>query len=224
MNRRIILFIIAIVTILSFVGSGSVNVSAVSEVDCNNPEQVAAFQDFANSQEIVFYSPCSTNTCQTSASIVTTLTGADNREKIFNYLKARGLTAEQAAGVTGNIQNESGFSPSRQETSQAFPAGGWGLVQWTFGRRSDPDPAKGVVAYLNSKIPDVMATYYSDAYGGGVTESSGFVPANMPVEVNDKLLLNELDFLYQESNRREIGLSTVSKIESAAAGDNEWQA
>ena len=221
MNRRINLLFVALVTALSFLGAG--NVSAIEKIDCTDPAQVEAYADFASLQDILFYDPCSDISCQTSSGSVTSLVGTDNREKIFNYLMAKGLTADQAAGVTGNIQNESGFSPSRQEESQNFPFGGWGLVQWTYSRRNDPDASIGVVAYLKTKIPDVMESYYSDAYGGGVSESNGFVPKDMPVnEVNDKLLLHELDFLYKESNRREIRPKYADRIEGAVVGDNEW--
>jgi len=211
--KRIGLLLIAAVLMFSF--STSVSAAEDTKKTCD--------YDFYSLNDILFYDPCD-NTCSTAAGTVSTLTGADNREKIFNYLKAKGLTPEQAAGVTGNIQNESGFSPSRQETSQSFPNGGWGLVQWTFGRRSDASPEKGVVAYLNSKIPEVMATYYSNAYGGGVSEAGGFVPTGMPVDANDKLLLNELDFLYKESTSRVISSSrTVSHTEGTTIGDNEWE-
>lgn len=219
--RRITLLFIAAVMVLSVVSYGTV--SAIEKIDCTDPAQVEAYADFASLQNIPFYDPCSNDSCQVSSGIVTKLSGADNREKIFNYLKARGLTPEQAAGVTGNIQKESGFSPTRQEESQNFPFGGWGIVQWTYGRRNDPSAAKGVVAYLKAKIPDVMENYYSNEYGGGVSESSGFVPKGVPVDANDALLLHELNFLYDESNRREVRPEAVDKIEGAAAGDNEWK-
>lgn len=211
--RRISLFTIALVVILSF--STSVSAQEAPTKTCDT--------DFYSANSILYYDPCDT-ACSTTNSSVASLTGTDNREKVFNYLKAKGLTPEQAAGVAGNIQNESGFSPTRQEMSQSFPNGGWGIVQWTFGRRSDPSPEKGVVAYLNSKIPEVMATYYSDSYGSGVSESGGFVPAGMPVDANDKMLLHELDFLFKESSTsRQIRSKTVSYIENGTVGDNEWE-
>ena len=214
MIKRIALVLIALVTLFSF--STSVQAQAPTEESCN--------YEFRKLNDILFYDPCD-DVCGATQSSVTTLTGADNREKVFNYLRAKGLTPEQAAGVAGNIQNESGFSPTRQEMSQTFPAGGWGLVQWTFGRRSDPSPEKGVVAYLNSKIPDVMSKYYSNEFGGGVTEATGFVPSGIPVEDNDKLLLNELDFLYKESSTgRTVSTKTVKYTEGLTAGENEWEA
>lgn len=210
MIRRLFILFIGLVTLLTFTSAASATEKPSS---CD--------YSFFSNNDILFYDPCDV-TCSTTSGSTVSLTGADNREKIFNYLKAKGLTSVQAAGVTGNIQRESGFSPSRQETSQSFPQGGWGLVQWTFGRRSDPSPEKGVVAYLNSKIPEVMAQYYTNAFGGGVNESSGFVPTGMPVEANDKLLLNELDFLYKESTNRVVSNKTTKHVDGASAGDKEW--
>lgn len=179
--------------------------------------------DYSSGNNIYFFNPCD-DTCKVTQGTVTSVNGDDNREKIYNYLRAKGLSPEQAAGVTGNIQHESGFSPTRQEMSQTFPEGGWGLVQWTFGRRSDSDPNKGVVAYLNQKIPSVMEKYYTAEFGGGVNETSGFVPSGMDVKDNDSLLLHELDFLYKESSTgRSISPKTAGLIEGLTAGDNEWE-
>ncbi|MBC7459361.1 hypothetical protein H7200_01455, partial [Candidatus Saccharibacteria bacterium] len=207
------LFLIVIAFVMLFSFSTTVSAAEKPKVECDTL--------FDSLNNVLFYSACADD-CTATSSLVGSVTGADNREKIYNYLRAKGLSPEQSAGVTGNIQNESGFSPTRQESSQSFPAGGWGIVQWTFGRRSDPSPDKGVVAYLNSKIPDVMSQYYTAAFGGGATEASGFVPSGLPVDANDKILLNSLDFLYKESTSRQISSRTVSKIENGAAGDSEW--
>src|SRR5688572_22007601 len=47
------------------------------------------------------------------------LAGKDNRQKIYNFLTGKGLNAQQAAGVLGNIQRESGYSPTRHEQSHS---------------------------------------------------------------------------------------------------------
>lgn len=73
------------------------------------------------------------------------LTGADNPEKAWNYLVGKGMTAIQAAGAMGNLQHEGGFNPSRVEDGWGFPREmdtmppnkgpqgqpGYGIVQWT---------------------------------------------------------------------------------------------
>lgn len=210
--KKLSLYVLALLLSVSMIPT---TISADIMDDCD--------YDFAISNNIYFFDPCD-DTCSTTQGVITKLTGEDNREKIYNYLRARGLSPEQAAGVAGNIQNESGFSPTRQETSQTFPEGGWGIVQWTWGRRSDPDPEKGVVAYVTSKAPDLMEKYYKNEFGGGVTEENGFVPTGMAVEDNDVILLHELDFLYKESSTtRTISPTTASLVEGTVAGESEWE-
>jgi hypothetical protein len=45
----------------------------------------------------------------------TNLTGADNAEKVWNYMISQGLQPFQVAGFMGNMQAESGFEPRRTE-------------------------------------------------------------------------------------------------------------
>lgn len=153
-----------------------------------------------------------------------TLAGKDNREKIYNFLVGKGLNSQQAAGVLGNIQHESGYSPTRHEQSHSdFNSGGYGLAQWTFGRRT------ALKAYLDRTVPELVATYYNDNYGGGVRPDDGYVPKNsttgelMPLADNDALLSAELNFLFDETSARKITSKTQS-VTSAKQGDNEWEA
>lgn len=54
-----------------------------------------------------------------------------NARVIWNFLKAKGLSDEAAAGVLGNIQAECGFNPAAIEGNGE----GHGIIQWSFGRR-----------------------------------------------------------------------------------------
>lgn len=45
------------------------------------------------------------------------LTGTTNEEKIWNYLIGQGMTAQGVAGLMGNMQAESGFSPNNMENA-----------------------------------------------------------------------------------------------------------
>ena len=86
--------------------------------------------------------------CVTSPELV----GADNPEKIYNYLVMKGLSPHQAAGVMGNLQAESGFEPGRVQYGGTNSRGersvagqpssidgtmridgrtGYGIAQWT---------------------------------------------------------------------------------------------
>lgn len=65
----------------------------------------------------------------------TTLTGSDNAEKIYNFLTSgdRGLSPVQAAGIMGNLFRESGYDPAITEHGSGI---GYGIAQWSFGRRT----------------------------------------------------------------------------------------
>ena len=85
------------------------------------------------------------------------LNGANNEEKVWNYLTSVGYSPAQAAGILGNMAMESGVNPRRvQGTSSPDgdrdypPEGGgtgYGLVQWT--------PGTKILTYaeLTGKIP-----------------------------------------------------------------------
>ena len=71
------------------------------------------------------------------------LKGNDNAEKIWNFLKAEGFTDEGAAGVIGNLMQESHCDPAVSENGanggQFVPDGetGYGIVQWTSINRQE---------------------------------------------------------------------------------------
>lgn len=175
---------------------------------------------FYSSNDILFYDESAT----TCAAGNVALAGKDNQEKIYNFLRGKGLNAHQAAGVLGNIKHESGYSPTRHETSHSdFNMGGYGIAQWTFGRRTT------LKAHLDKTVPELVKTYYNDTYGGAVTEAEGFVPKNsstgelMPLADNDAFLSAELQFLFDETSSRKITAKTAS-VSSAQQGQNEWEA
>ena len=45
------------------------------------------------------------------------LTGKTNEEKIWNYLVGKGLSAEGAAGLMGNLYAESGLNPQNLQNT-----------------------------------------------------------------------------------------------------------
>lgn len=81
----------------------------------------------------------------------TSLTGSDNIQKIFNFFVQKGLSPAAAAGILGNIQEESHFNPAAEQSPGAWQdmstASGRaiGLVQWDGGRRPN------MIRYAQSK-------------------------------------------------------------------------
>lgn len=86
------------------------------------------------------------------------LTGSTNEERIWNYLKGRGLSDAGAAGLMGNLYAESGLRPNNLQnayeaklgytddtytaavdsgkyTNFVHDSAGYGLAQWTFWSR-----------------------------------------------------------------------------------------
>ncbi|MFO0971757.1 MAG: phage tail tip lysozyme [Candidatus Saccharimonadales bacterium] len=61
--------------------------------------------------------------------------------KIWNYFMGKGLSAVQAAGIMGNLQQESGLDPEklqggkRSQNPADAGSGGFGLMQWTPGSK-----------------------------------------------------------------------------------------
>lgn len=85
------------------------------------------------------------------------LSGGNNAMVVFSYLKGKGLSGEQAAGVIGNMVLESGIGLERlQGTSVNVRTSadaaensslGWGLVQWTpAGKIIKPAKSQGKAA------------------------------------------------------------------------------
>ena len=68
-----------------------------------------------------------------SFSSVSGIYGSTPQEKVWFALLDAGYSKEAAAGVLGNIQAESGFDPSIIEAGNGI---GFGLCQWSFGRRT----------------------------------------------------------------------------------------
>jgi hypothetical protein len=58
------------------------------------------------------------------------LTGNTNAEKVFNFLKGSGFTEQAAAGVIGNLMQESGVNP---KSKQLGGGPGRGIMQWGTG-------------------------------------------------------------------------------------------
>lgn len=144
--------------------------------------------DFKTTNDIDFYDASGTTGAICSGG-GGSLIGESGKEKTWNFLIGKGLSKEQAAGIAGNLSVESGFIPDNQEDSQQFPNGGWGIAQWTSSRRTEISAAvqKAGLPYTNEKTP-----------------------ANLV----DKLLLFELNYLWNEANDR----GDLDKLRADTAG------
>ena len=102
--------------------------------------------------------PCAPGGGDLNSPRPTSLRGADNVEKAWNYFMDRGLTPVAAAGVMGNIYPESGFNPfagERRAGCNVHPGNinqercGWGIIQWTpasaFDANKEPDTPAHII-------------------------------------------------------------------------------
>lgn len=62
-------------------------------------------------------------------------TGSTNQQKTWSFLKGKGLSDAQVAGIMGNIEQESRFNASAEQMKGKHN-GGKGLVQWDGARRN----------------------------------------------------------------------------------------
>ena len=200
-TRTILYLFIALFSI------GTLPVVALTQVSYAAEETEAAEEcdeAFYSSNDILFYNPCATS-CSADPSgtgAVTALRGNNNGEKIFNFWLDAGMSSQQSAGITGSMYHEGVYSPFTQETTFPFGQGGWGIAQFT-GQPAPNYPDTGgqrraVIDWLKADPtvgPDLFAQYYKAEFGAIQSESTGYVPPGVPIDVNDKFLLSELNYL-----------------------------
>ena len=92
----------------------------------------------------------SSNTPSSGAS-ASNLTGNDIKEKVFNFFVSNGYSKEAAAGIMGNMQQESGVNPSLIQGNGKGPAAG--IVQWE-NYNTKTDRWKKMADYASSKGKD----------------------------------------------------------------------
>lgn len=110
-------------------------------------QALAIDQRFYSSNDILYWNEdaCKVDSASSSGVAIT----GDNAKDIWNFLIGKGLSEKQAAGIMGNFREESGpdFDPGIQE--QGNGGAGYGIGQWSYGRRDALERAarkKGVSA------------------------------------------------------------------------------
>ena len=82
-------------------------------------------------------------------------TAFPNDQTAYDYFRAKGFTTFQAAGIVGNLDQESGLDPT---ISQQGGGPGRGIAQWSAGGRWDTDPGDNLVAFAatEGESPDTL--------------------------------------------------------------------
>ena len=104
---------------------------------------------YYNANNILYYDPDAVD-CQTSSTSNSSATSSDSNDNlvtVYNYFLGKGLSENQAAGIVGNISQESGGNPTLRQgggnltdpSSLGTGVGvgkAWGLIQWDAGGRA----------------------------------------------------------------------------------------
>ena len=140
----------------------------------------AAHDHYAVHSDTMFYDPndgCAVNGAPDTGS--DSVTGSDNEQKIWNWLVGQGFTGAEAAGIMGNIEQESAFDPTVIQgggnTNNPADAGGggWGLVQWTPGAKVLTDvKGAGVTGPVYTIAAELQIAYW-EAQGNGQWAGEG---------------------------------------------------
>jgi len=81
--------------------------------------------------------------------------------QLWHFLRNNGLTREQAAGVMGNAQAESGFNPDVVERANGI---GFGLFQWSFARRNALEATARDQQVAAGNLTFQMAYFYAEMH------------------------------------------------------------
>ena len=160
--------------------------------------------------QIYFLNECEETDDSSNISGTAVANGSTSDEKIWSALKSLGFSDEIAAGILGNIHNEGGASPVRQEgcfgscsddgfdlehdpgdPANHIGAKGIGLIQWSYGRRVD----------LIKHLRDIGAGNLADKYILNNIEKYGGLSGDEFIKVADNdeeasaLFAAEIDFL-----------------------------
>lgn len=73
---------------------------------------------------------------------------SNSEQSAFNFFVTKGLSKVQAAGVIGNLMQESGVNPA---AVQYGGGPGRGIAQWSVGGRWDHDAGDNVTAYASAR-------------------------------------------------------------------------
>ena len=116
-----------------------------------------------------------------------------NDKAAFQYFVGKGLTNFQAAGIVGNLDQESGVSPTAVQ--QGGP--GRGIAQWSVGGRWDTDSGDNAVAYASKQNQSVWSlSLQLDFIWYELTTYSGYGLSKLKATTNvtDATVVFQTDF------------------------------
>lgn len=127
------------------------------------------------------------------------LAAGENKKAAFLYFIQRGLSPNASAGFVGNLEAESKVLPTADEPDKGTARGGYGIAQWTAGRRVAIENFARDIA--NHKPPEKIAEYKANSGDGTVLNS----------------LLFQLDYLWEQELEKGYKPSVLTPLQSAAS-------
>lgn len=178
------------------------------------------------------------------STVVVNINGNNNTEKTWNFLMDKGFTKEQAAGIMGNIEQESGFRTTALNTA-CGGTGAYGMIQWTEGRQKglyqycsangfSPTSVEGQLNYMWHELTEVSyyrtRVYEKIIAATTVAEVTTIWGANYEVyaikgtsefnKENNERIKSALE--YYKNNGGEITPSTTGTIEKSQETSNRF--
>lgn len=117
----------------------------------NTAQAVTLSPLFKPQNDIQYIDECVANQTQTQPTTPSTSNGGgcggsaeENKKQVWDFLRNQGLTEEAAAGILGNMEQESGFMPTADNGKtmgfvDSTGRGCRGIVQWCHGRNAGLD-------------------------------------------------------------------------------------
>lgn len=107
------------------------------------------------------------------------LVGGDVAEKIWNFFIGKGLSAEQTAGIMGNLEWESRLNPGIEElVPNIYGTRGYGIAQWTGGRRDALEAAAAAQGVPVNDLALQLQLLYTELIARTPRPGSGYSGAN----------------------------------------------
>ena len=104
----------------------------------------------ANSDDVMNYYTLQKN-AKTTGSSSANFSGSNNAEVIWNFLRSKGLSEVCTAAIIGNLMAESELNTGLEEVTARIDKG-YGLAQWTFGRRNQINYYANL---MNKEVSDI---------------------------------------------------------------------
>ena len=145
------------------------------------------------SAALPFLGACSAPGDGPSRTSAAAATAFPNDQPAYDYFLAKGLTSFQAAGIVGNLDQESGVDPTAVQSGGP----GRGIAQWSVGGRWDTDANDNLVAYAAAAgLPTTSLTVQLDFiwYELQTFSDYGLATLRATTTVTDATIAFETDF------------------------------